>query len=203
VHEVTVATAGVPGTTTSDEGSPHGTARRSTLAAGILAAVLLLAVVAAVVLAMRVTAQSDAQAALLADHAVTKTYQELERQAALPAAQRSVDALERAIATPQSDTTASVWTTEVLSSNLSGDTPTARVATSITSAPDQPASSYLEFVAQVTPASARNVSSTVATCVIRSGSPSSPLGSSTVRFTPHMVLEPCSADLLHQLGITA
>jgi hypothetical protein len=200
---MTVTTAAVPATT-APGGGPHGDAlRRRTPIAVILAVALTLALAAAAVLAMRVTAQADAQAALLSDQTVTKTYQELERQALLPAAQRSADALEWAIATPQSDTTATVWTTEVLSSKLSGETLTARVATSITSAADQPASHYLEFVAQVTPEGTGDVNSNVATCVVRSGSPSSPLATSTARFTPHMVMEPCSADLLRQLGITA
>jgi uncharacterized membrane protein len=200
---MTVTTAAEPATTTPVGGPRGGALRRWRLIAVILAVALVLALAAAVVLAMRVAAQADAQAALLADQTVTKTYQELERQALLPAAQRSTDALEWAIATPQSDTTATVWTTEVLSSNLSGDTLTARVATSITSAADQPASHYLEFVAQVTPGGTGDVNSTVATCVIRSGSPSSPFATSTVRFTPHMVMEPCSTDLLRRLGITA
>ncbi len=189
-------------TTTPIDDRQAGAPRRRKRFAGILAVALALALVAAVVQTMRLTDQSDAQAALLADQTVTKTYQELERQAQLPAAQRSVDSLTWAIATPQSDTTGQVWTTDVLTSTLSGDTLAARVATSITSAPDQPTTRYLEFVAQVTPAGTSNVSSTVATCVVRSGSPSSPLATSTVRFTPHMVMEPCPADLLRQLGIT-
>jgi hypothetical protein len=200
---MTMTTAAESATATPSDGRQSGALRRWKRFAGILALSLVLALVAAVVQTMRLSSQSDTQAALLADQTVTKTYQELERQAQLPAAQRSVEALTWAIATPQSDTTGQVWTTDVLTRTLSGDTLTARVATSITSAPDQLATRYLEFVAQVTPAGTSNASSTVATCVVRSGSPSSPLATSTVRFTPHMVMEPCPADLLRQLGITA
>jgi hypothetical protein len=70
--------------------------------AGPLAVALV--VVVAVVLAIRTNAPSDAQASLLGDQALTKTYQELDRQALLPSAQRSVDALAWAIPTPQWDT---------------------------------------------------------------------------------------------------
>jgi len=199
---MTMTTAAEAATITPSDGTQAGALRRWTRFAGILALALALALVAAVVQTMRLADQSDAQAGLLADQTVTKTYQALDRQAQLPAAQRSVDALSWAIATAQSDTTGQVWTTDVLSSNLDGDTLTARVATSITSAPDQPASHYLEFVAQVTPAASNNGSSTVATCAIRSGSADAPLATSTVHVTAHMVMEPCAAAVLTQQGIT-
>lgn len=200
---MTMTTPGVTGTTTPQDGSPAGASRRWRLIAGVLAVVLVLALAAVVVQTMRATSQSDAQAALLADQTVTKTYQELERQAALPAAQRSVDALEWAIATPQSDTTATVWTTKVLSGNLGGDTLTARVSTTLAASPLQPPSYYLEFVAQVTPGATSGESPAISTCAVRSGSSGSPLATSSVHVTPSMVMEPCSADLLRQLGVTA
>jgi len=200
---MTVTTTGMPGTTTPHDDSLGGASRRWRLIAGILAVLLVLALAGAVVQTMRVTSQSDAQAALLADQTVTKTYQELERQAALPAAQRSVDALEWAIATPQSDRSATVWTTAVLSSNLGGDTLTARVSTTLAASPLQPPMHYLEFVAQVTPGATTGEGPTISTCAVRTGSSVGPLATSTVHVTPSMVMEPCSADLLRQLGVTA
>jgi hypothetical protein len=151
---------------------------------------------------MRLADQSDAQAALLADQTVTKTYQELDRQAQLPAAQRSFDALTWAIATPQSDTLGLVWTTDVLSSSLSGTVLSARVSTAISDGTQSLPSRYLEFVAQVEARPSTNESGTVATCAIRSGSADAPLATSTVHVTAHMVMEPCSADVLTQQGIT-
>jgi hypothetical protein len=198
---MTVTTAGVPGTTTPHDGSSEGTSRRWRVIAGILAFALVLALAGAVVQAMRASSQSDAQAALLADQTVTKTFQELERQAALPAAQRSIDALEWAIATPQSDTTGTVWTTTVLSSNLAGDTLTARVSTTLAASPLQAPSHYLEFVAQVTAGSTSGENPTVSTCAVRSGSSDSAPATANVNVTPHMVMQPCSADLLRQLGV--
>ena len=199
---MTMTTAAEAATITPSDGTQAGALRRWTRFAGILALALALALVAAVVQTMRLADQSDAQAGLLADQTVTKTYQALDRQAQLPAAQRSVDALTWAIATPQSDTLGLVWTTDVLSSSLSGTVLTARVSTAISDGTQSLPSRFLEFVAQVAARPSTNESSTVATCAIRSGSADAPLATSTVHVTAHMVMEPCPAALLTQLGIT-
>jgi hypothetical protein len=199
---MTMTTATETATPTPSDDAQAATLRRWKRFARILAVALALALVAAVLQTMRLADQSDAQAALLADQTVTKTYQELDRQAQLPAAQRSVDALTWAIATPQSDTVGLVWTTDVLSSSLSGTVLTARVSTAISDGTQSLPSRYLEFVAQVAARPSTNESGTVATCAIRSGSADAPLATSTVHVTAHMVMEPCSAALLTQLGIT-
>jgi hypothetical protein len=62
---------------------------------------------------------------------------------------------------------------------------------------------YLEFVAQVTPGATTGEGPTISTCAVRTGSSVGPLATSTVHVTPSMVMEPCSADLLRQLGVTA
>ena len=189
---------------TSQPDLPSAAPRRLRVAVAVLSVLLAGAVVAGFVLAQRAAAQSDAQAAMLRDTTVTQTYQALERQSVLPPGQRSVEALEWAIATPQSDTTGALWSNEVLSSRLDGPILTARVATSWTAAPGEPAASYLEFIAEVAPAAASNESDSVMTCVVRSGSTSAPLATSRVVLTPGgLSMDPCPAAVLRQAGITS
>lgn len=170
--------------------------------AGVLAVVLVVTLGGAVVVVMRGTAQSDALTLLLADQTVTKTYKELERQAKRPPAQRSTGALQWAIATPQSDKSGLVWTTAVLSSDLSRDVLSAHVSTSLADAEGAP-SQYLEFIVQVTPAPNGQVNSAVMSCVVRSGASNDPLATSPVWITDHMFLDPCPREVLQQVGVAS
>lgn len=157
------------------------------LVAGLLAA--------AVVLTRRSAVQ--AQTSMLADQTVTKAAQELERQAALPADQRSLDAFSWAIATPQSDRTGAGWTTEVGRADLGAATLFADVTATLT-APGRAPSYYLEFVVSTTGGTGSVDSSA---CVVRSGSADAPVATTALYLTDHLFLPPCSAADLQQRGI--
>lgn len=190
--------AGATAPSTGDRAGHH---RRRSVVALALALVVAAALVLAAVAATR-SDQAEATASLLQDQAVTKTYQELDRQARLPAAQRSIEALAWAVATPQSDTTGATSTTEVLRGNLSGATLTAHVASAVVPGPGEAASSYLEVLVRVTVAEAANVSNDISTCVVRSGSAGSPIATGPYAVTSHLSLPPCDPDVLRGAGIS-
>jgi hypothetical protein len=164
------------------------------MALGLL---LVLGLVAGAVVATRSSAAS-AQAAMLADQTVTKSFKEIERQAALPVGQRSIDAFSWAIATPRSDQTSQVWTTEVGRSGLGGPTLFAEVTASL-AVPGQAPSYYLDFVVATTPDPGGSFDSSV--CLVRSGSADAPLATAPYFVTSSLFLAPCSAAVLQQRGI--
>jgi hypothetical protein len=183
--------------------APPPTTRR-TVSLRLLVLVVVLAVIAVVVAVNRTgTAAADDVGAMSADTAVTKTYQELERQSLLPPSQRSIDVLEAVLATPQSDRTGPLWETEVVRSRLGGTTLVAEVVTTWSPSPLSAPTSYLDFVVQVTPSADPGASVGIRTCAVRSGSSAAPLATSTVWVTDHLLMEPCSSTVLADLGITS
>lgn len=164
-----------------------------------LVVLLVLGLLAVAVAWSRGSASAD-QASLLADQATTKTYQELERQAALPASERSLDALSWAIATPQSDRTGPVWTTDVLRAELSGTTLTARVAAAL-AVPGAAPTYYLEYVVTVVEPTDPGTTPGVTACAARYGDSTTP-ATGTVAITSHLVLPACDADTLQRAGVT-
>lgn len=180
----------------ASEHEPRAGSRR--VVAVLLAVALVVGLLAAAVaVTRRSAAQAQAQASMLADQTVTKAVRELERQAALPAGQRSLEALSWAIATPQSDRTVPVWTTDVGRAGLGATTLFADVTATLT-APGQAPSYYLEFVVSTTGGTG-SVDS--AACVVRSGSADAPVATAPLYVTDHVFLQPCSAADLRQRGI--
>ena len=125
------------------------------------------------------------------DLTITKTSQELMRQAALPASKRSVETLERMIATPHSDQTGPVFSTQVSGANLSGNTLYARVTITASPSTSGGSESFLEvlFTQPVTDPSTADGGSA---CAVRYNSQE--LATDPVAVTPHLTLAPCTAD---------
>jgi hypothetical protein len=163
----------------------------------VLALLLVAALVAAAVVVARGSATS-AQAAMLADQTITKSFQELERQAALPAGERSLEAFTWAIATPQSDRSGPVWSTDLGRADLGSPTMFAEVSAQLTASGQAP-TYYLEFVVSTTSGPSTSIDTSV--CLVRSGSPDAPLATAPYAVTDGLFVQPCSAELLQQRGI--
>jgi hypothetical protein len=193
-------TAAVVESVTTDAGPPRKQRRTVGVWALVVTVVLACAVVA---MLLRSTAAQSAQAtaALLQDVTATSTYQELMRQVLLPADQRSQAVLEAVVASPQSDRTGAIWTTEVLSTRFDDTALTAQVATSYSTAPMSGFVSYLEFVAHVLPPRDAGSSPEVLACVVRTGTPSAPVATSYATIGDRINLPPCPGDVLQRLGI--
>jgi len=132
------------------------------------------------------------------DMTITKTSQELFRQAALPANQRSVETLERVTATPQSDQTGAVFSTQLSGANLGGNTLYARVTITASTSTSGGSESFLEvlFTQPVTDPSTADGGSA---CAVRYNSQD--LATDPVAVTPHLTLPPCTADQRSASGL--
>lgn len=189
------AVTDIPGPVVPEQEAARPRSRRPWVV--VLSLLLVAALVAGAVAVARSSAAS-AQTAMLADQTLTKSTQEIERQAALPASQRSLDAFSWAIATPQSDRTGPAWTTDLGRADLGAATPFA-VVTATLAVPGQDPTYYLEFVVSSTPG--QGGASETTACLVRSGSADAPLATAPYYVTDHLFVQPCSAELLQQRGI--
>lgn len=144
------------------------------------------------------SARFSEQAAAFSDIAVTKTFDELSRQSLLPPDQRDVADLEAALATPQSDRTGVVWTTDVRQFDRQGDAIVAQVVVTGATATGEPL--YLfEFVERVTPPRTPGSTPEVSVCAV-STTPDGTRSTGEVFYTDHMVMPACSDSAVLWLG---
>ncbi len=188
----------VPGPVVPDEEAAAPSRSRRPLVA-VLALLLVVGLVAAAVVVARGSAAS-AQAAMLADQTITKSVQELERQSALPVGERSLEAFSWAIATPQSNQIGPVWTTDVGRADLGTGATLFAEVTSALAVPGQAPTYYLEFVVSTSSGPSTSVDTSV--CLVRSGSADAPLATAPLSLSDHLFVQPCSAEMLQQRGIT-
>ena len=186
----------VPAAPAAEDG-PRGRSRRPL--AVVLGLLLVLGLVAGAVAVTRGSAAS-AQASMLADQTITKSFKELERQAALPVGQRSIDAFSWAIATPQSNQIGPVWTTDVGRADLGTGATLFAEVTAALAVPGEAPTYYVEFVVSTSSGPSTSVDTSV--CLVRSGSADAPLATAPLSLSDHLLVQPCSAELLQQRGIT-
>lgn len=186
----------IPGPVVPDEEAAAPARSRRPLVV-VLALLLVAALVAAAVVVTRGSAAS-AQAAMLADQTITKSFKEIERQAALPVGERTLDAFSWAIATPQSNQIGPVWTTDLGRADLGSPTMFAEVSAQL-AVPGQAPTYYVEFVVSTTSGPSTTVDTSV--CLVRSGSPDAPLATAPLALSDRLFVGPCSAEVLKQRGI--
>lgn len=132
------------------------------------------------------------------DITITKASQELMRQAALPADQRSIEALEQVITTPRSDQIGLVFSTKVSGARLDGTPLYVVVTISADPGASSEAGSFLE-VLFATPVTDPSTADGGSACAVRYNSQD--LATEPVAVTPHLTLEPCTADQRSASGL--